>query len=504
MQRNQKHLLLLPLLLAFALGSKAVAADELNHVVFTASTDNIPNPERGIFHHLGVYPGSSAVTASYLKECRTQEGITLFFMMYHIDKFVSSDISDSFLTLIRTNMERLRQNGAKCILRFSYCSDTDKHPYDATWQWTKRHIEQLKPILTEYADVIALMEAGFVGVWGEWYYSDNYGFEPSRSQFGPRAQVLEALLDALPAKRFVSVRTPMAKLYCLNLQPKDSITATTAFSGTNASRVGFHDDAFLADDDDMGTFDGSQVYRLYVRRDTRYAPFGGETNTYSSYIALDHARQYMADYHLSYLNEDYLESVIAQWQKVGLLDEMRRRLGYRFQLTDAYLPSIVHTGGNMSLKLSIANVGWAAPFNARTCDVVLISSAGTMAARWSLGADPRRFEPGTTTLLEKTFTLPATLTEGDYTIALDLSDPEPTLAGNPLFSIRLANDGVWDETTGFNRLGTVHVALPDNISALSSATAGNNVRYNLSGTRLHGTPRGIYICNGKKYLSPNR
>jgi hypothetical protein len=35
---------------------------------------------------------------------------------------------------------------------------------------------------------------------------------------------------------------------------------------------------------------------------------------------------------------------------------------------------------------------------------------------------------------------------------LNLPDPKPTLHDNPKFSIRLANSGIWNEATGYNKL----------------------------------------------------
>ena len=40
-------------------------------------------------------------------------------------------------------------------------------PYgDATKEWMLKHIAQLKPIFTEFEDVIDVVQAGFIGVWG--------------------------------------------------------------------------------------------------------------------------------------------------------------------------------------------------------------------------------------------------------------------------------------------------------------------------------------------------
>ena len=48
--------------------------------------------------------------------------------------------------------------------------------------------------------------------------------------------------------------------------------------------------------------------------------------------------------------------------------------------------------------------------------------------------------------------LPAEMLPGEYEASLNLPDPNPLLADRPDYSIRLANDHVWEDETGFNRL----------------------------------------------------
>jgi hypothetical protein len=38
-----------------------------------------------------------------------------------------------------------------------------------------RHIQQLRPVVQANLDVIAFTQTGLIGVWGEWYFSDNFG-----------------------------------------------------------------------------------------------------------------------------------------------------------------------------------------------------------------------------------------------------------------------------------------------------------------------------------------
>jgi hypothetical protein len=66
--------------------------------------------------------------------------------------------------------------------------------------------------------------------------------------------------------------------------------------------------------------------------------------------------------------------------------------------------------------------------------------------------DPRRWDPGLCTRFAVSVTLPEDLPTGDYSWHLQLPDASPRLAGDPRFAIRLANEDVWDEQTGENRL----------------------------------------------------
>jgi hypothetical protein len=70
--------------------------------------------------------------------------------------------------------------------------------------------------------------------------------------------------------------------------------------------------------------------------------------------------------------------------------------------------------------------------------------------------DPRFWLPGE----EHTFTLSCTLDpgmSGEYKLYLNLPDPYPSIHDDPRFSIRLANENMWDETTGYNLLATINV-----------------------------------------------
>ena len=57
-----------------------------------------------------------------------------------------------------------RKAGIKIILRFAYSIAMDEP--DAPLSVILQHLDQLKPILQENKDVIAVLQAGFIGSWG--------------------------------------------------------------------------------------------------------------------------------------------------------------------------------------------------------------------------------------------------------------------------------------------------------------------------------------------------
>ena len=62
--------------------------------------------------------------------------------------------------------------GRRAILRFVYADDGDLNACgraDAeSIELVEGHVSQLAAVMEEHVDVIAYVEAGFFGMWGEW------------------------------------------------------------------------------------------------------------------------------------------------------------------------------------------------------------------------------------------------------------------------------------------------------------------------------------------------
>lgn len=433
-------------------------SDSLMKVHYTESQDIIINPERGFYGYNSFSTQDNNVLTVEQVKSNRNAGRSLMLTLYYLYDFRDKAITPEFLHRIETNMKALREGGVKCVLRFAYSDNEENKPWDAPPEIVLQHIEQLKPYLESYADVIYTMEAGFVGVWGEWYYTDHFNMNPQTPQeYLPRKSVLEALLNALPKERMVGVRTPSYKLNCFGLNDSDTITQTKAFNGSLLSRLGAHNDCFLASSNDVGTFNNSRE-RLFWENESRYTVMGGETCGLSSYSSCENALLQMEKYHWSYLNADYHPGVLSDWKTNGCFNEIARRLGYRFVLTEGEFTKSPMAGKDFKGKLKIKNVGFSSPVNPRNVEIVFVPEENTDDIyKIPVDVDPRKWYPEGEYSIHFTFTLPAAMKGKKLAMYLHLSDPKATLSHMPEFSIRLANKDVWDSEKGYNKIYTLSV-----------------------------------------------
>lgn len=428
-------------------------SDGMVHIIYEESDKAFANPERGFYTASDYFSATAApVSAVKIKVNRTQNK-TLFYTGYYLTDYMESDIDPEYLELIRKNMQAFRDGGAKCILRFAYKTDMYEtgHPWDASPEWVHRHIEQLKPIMQEYGDVILCLQAGFIGVWGEWAYTDHFVSGPSTpEEFSLRKDVVMALLDAMPKYRQVAVRTARYKMNMFLESFADSVTIETAYNESDISRICAHNDCFGADGSDMGTF-AKKGERDFWKRESKYLIMGGETCQVSNYCKCERSLKDMTDYHWTYLNSGYNSNVLGRWKTDGCYDEVERRLGYRLSLTEVSHTATPKAGEDFNVTIKIINTGFAAPVNPRAVELVLIDGNGNETTYSLEDVDPRYWFAGETVIIDKVITIPADIS-GSCRLYLNLPDPEQTLHDNPLFSIRLANDGIWNEERGYNRI----------------------------------------------------
>ena len=499
-------------LLAYScLFSVVLSASVVNYMA--DDTSIFPNPERGFTEELG---GETMLSDSKNHVVKGNEWYfsdkdyrSLVMLMYYLGNYKDKALSNKILQGFDEDMQILRENGFKCVLRFAY---DWKSKTDASKDRVLAHIAQLKPYLAKNADVIYVLETGFVGQWGEWYYSTNFENESQHLNDNRRA-VLTAMLDACPSNRFLLVRYPMIKgeyLGVMNNPDTDPLTSAEAFSGSTRARIGHHNDAFLNEWGNDGTYvgwdeekDDDPAVRQYIADETLYVPNGGENNVENKTLAgkvYNQAEAEMSLYHWSFCGETYSEEVTDKWRSSGIFDELNRKMGYRYQLVTATLPDAANVGEKTNIIIQIKNVGYAPLYNERHAYIVL--SNGTKTYSIALQSDPRRWLPnGVVTTINEQIAIPSSVPEGTYQLYLHMPDASSSLAANPKYAVRFANTDVWDATTGMNKLnasvtiqssGTPIVTTPTisvaNSMSFGNVTVGTPVAQNLtvSGTDLEG------------------
>lgn len=484
---------------------------------YTPSDEDLANPERGFYVQASTSASSPSAVPSTLAGYRINgkwdpnhtynAKISLVLRLFYLDSFISAPISSNFLASIQTDFNSIRGQGCKAIVRFAY-SQKDTRPFDEpTKAQILAHIEQLKPLLQQNADVIAVLQQGLIGAWGEGYYTDFFftNGQATPQNWLDRAEVAGALLAALPAQRMVQMRTPQYKQkYVYGITATSSsvpLAAVEAFSGSAAARLGFHNDCYLASSTDFGTFSdydsGSGTttqetanFRNYVAADSRYVPVGGETcalnpPTDDCASAGGGADTDMALSHYSFLNLSYNAAVNDDWAAQGCIDSIKRRLGYRLQLLSGVFRTEARPGQAIPLTLCFQNTGFAAPFNPRGLELIFrhATSGQKFYAELSRDTDVRRWLPGTNYTLNTSLSLPSDLPPGAYDLLLHLPDPALSLYGQAAYSIHLANSNalssagavlgdLWDPVSGYHRL---RQTLTVNATATNAAPTGSEI-----------------------------
>ncbi len=453
-----RTLVSLILLLSMAVGAWSTPErPRAPRVVYVESTENIANPERGPYHSTETFASNhTPLERATLLGYRQSEQVTLVLREVVLDSFRRSPISAAYLEAIAADCAVARSAGVKLIMRFVYNqTGVAPNPDEASLSQILAHLDQLRPLLAANSDVIAVVQAGLIGAWGEWYYtSDEFGAPPNPPNYAARASVVERLLATVPATRMIQVRTPSIKQHLFGTPSgaAGALPASMAFDGSSRARVGHHNDCFVASADDFGTYeDPSQEYP-YLAAETQYLPMGGETCALSPpRSSWPSAQAEMQLFHWSYLNLDYHQDVLNSWG--ANLATARLKLGYRFVLQTSTLDATARPGGSLHVQLSLKNVGWASPFNPRPLQLILRSPTTGAVVALPLAADPRRWLPSDQPItVDERVVVPASLPLGDYDLLLALPDPVPALAADPAYAIQLANQNVWEPATGYNRL----------------------------------------------------
>lgn len=410
------------------------ATDVVTAMYFPTDED-FPNPERG-WHGSAHRDGFADIRG---------QGLTLVRQYVRLDEYRHSDLPDLLLRDLTEELRALRDNGLKIILRFSY--NFGEEP-DAPLRSVLRHIEQLTPVIRDNYDVIAALQAGFIGHWGEWHSSSNdlLGLDSRRS-------IVTALLEMLPPSRMIQIRYPF---YARDLFPEPP-DANTAFSGLDLARVGQVNDCFVSNETDGGTYANSADYE-YVEDVTTFTVMGGETCPLGGLNPRNSGRNTVVElerFHWDYMGIGYWRPAIDRWESEGYYDEITRRLGYRYVLVHARAQAALAPGELYTIELELYNEGFGKLYNPRPIEILLVPVSGGEPLILHALDDARAVLPvaGENVTVAVSAQIPSGADGGEYDVYIRLPDESQRLRSDPRYSIRFANERVWAEPLGANDLG---------------------------------------------------
>jgi len=412
------------------------------------------NPERGIYEQRHTKVSEYVpLEVPDLVRCREVKKEALVLRMFNLDALRETEIIPTdVLQKIDYDFTVVREAGIKLIVRFCYTEDP-KLP-DARKKFVLAHIQQLKPLIFKNYDVIFAIQAGFIGTWGEWYYTnEDFGSEGQINdiQSQNRKEVVQALLNMIPEERFLLMRTPQYKMKYLG--HNRTITNTDVKARSENYRIGFHNDAFLADETDMGTYT-CDTDKTYFAFDSRYVPVLGETCKPGPQANGKRAINQLAYYHWNALNRQYHPDVISGWKQDNTYPEIKSRLGYRFTLIKANVDHYPTLEAPVKLALTILNDGFSIAIYPKTFFVV-IENKETL-ERFTIqpnsNPDVRLWYPDDTVDVIIDFNLSkVNPPKGKYNVYLDISDYQ--FLHRPEYRTVFTNVGVEEPETRLNNLG---------------------------------------------------
>jgi hypothetical protein len=387
-------------------------------VTFQPLKQDVVNPERGFYRFLKYFHEFTDADLAVQR----QEGVSLVFAPVRLDDFRTRDLTPEFLSSFEQQFAKVQRAGLKVIFRVTYNFPDGEFDYldakDASLAQVKRHISQLAPVLEKNRDLIAVMQTGFIGAWGEGHTSSNQLDTPENKR-----AVIAELLAKLPESLQIQWRYPSDLIEWQDAKLED------------VARVGLHNDCFMSSPTDVGTYDEDPDKRATQRA---RAAATSKNTFYVVETCAAQPKQVRKDcqsilregpeFHVTSINREYNLAFINSWKKDGCYDEIEKSLGYRLRLVSAS-----YDNDSGSFAITIMNDGWAKPMSSRALQVAWRDATGlefTGALLIDVSAD---FAANKSTIVR------GELAPAAQEVCISAPDTSPRLAADPRYAIRFAN-----------------------------------------------------------------
>ncbi len=455
-------------------------------ISYTETVETINNPGAGYTQTVWAYcqPGNTPVYSP-------TGNIVLFFI--DIGQFSSGmneekidyDLDQAFFDSWRTTFENCRQNGCMIALRFRYDANGADNPEPETFEKVLDHVSQIKDsgLLEEYKDILAFVESGFVGKWGE-----QHGGKYTSVEY--KKQLLDAMLKCVPSPVPVTVRTPDIFAKWVGIE-RSELDTYQSKPGSEEARVGLYDDGYMGSNSDLGTYANREKETKWVGNQAVSSYFGGEfsgniefAKEYDTYLPEISITE-MYNTHLSYINgniftlykdytfsEEYdIKNVIYQdfpentklekqydhsaYYGQDVFQFIRDHLGYRYVLRSSELSETVKSGQDLQINFKVENTGFANAVSPQKAELIIEQNGQYM--KIETDVIPNNWRSCTTAAETIKAKLPDNLPEGQWRAYIKISQGQNTIEQLNMRSVRFANEDIWNPMLGANYLGTFTV-----------------------------------------------
>lgn len=312
---------------------------------------SVVNPGRGFYVQLDT--GDYNLIEDYYNG---EESFRMVLLALDLSKEEKKDrISEEKLSELKKALSECKRVGMAAIVRAAYQFGDEEYEEPESFDRVLGHAGQVAEVINEYEDIVAAVQAGFIGPFGEWHSSIYV--EKDKDDVPYRVKLLEVLLDTLEEGIPVNIRRPAFIREALEY-------------GLDTGRLGIHNDALLSTWSDMGTY-GVEGYDreaelAWVQENVKTQMNGGEMPSVSQYTRIKNAVKEFRALNITYLNRYYNTEVLQEWGKTTYLgwnglDYIREHLGYRLYLDRAVLPESWKPGETLRPSIRIKNTGFAEP-----------------------------------------------------------------------------------------------------------------------------------------------
>ncbi len=285
---------------------------------------------------------------------------------------------------------------------------------------------------------VDMVDIGVVGLWGEWHNGDDTDFPlPSPEN---RKELVDLFFEAFPNQYKI-----------INIESfEDDILQYAVSKGCGVRTDGmgdkWHENTFfpenyakVPDAWKYAPIEG-EAYQLINQWDDN-SWHGGQNNGLTETIDNALSRHY------SFFNWMH-GSKIASDEMLAEVSRFEKRLGYRLVLKRYFSQQSIKTGDTLKIEIVWENTGVAPPYWDYYLSYLLVDENGKE-NKIITGQSIKGWLPGTT-VNKQELLLPNSITEGDYSIYVGLTNPE----GNPAIQLAIDSErkGNWYKM-GIIRIG---------------------------------------------------